>query len=112
MATEVNTPPTTVETPFGEQPTLVNGQSQSPIDQAPTVALSSPSQAERNPDHSIADEELARKLQIQVVDVSHGVVAHAIDKADAHLAEQTSQAGFKGFIKRIWLIFSSSTRLN
>jgi len=48
------------------------------------------------------EEELAQQLQVQVVDVSHGVAANAIDAADAYIAEQTSAHGFKGFVKRIW----------
>lgn len=43
-----------------------------------------------------------KSLQIEVVDISHGVAANAIDNADAHIAEQSSQRGFKGFLKRIW----------
>jgi hypothetical protein len=46
---------------------------------------------------------LAKELHIEVLDVSRTAVqAKAIDHGDAYIAEQTSQHGFKGVMKRIW----------
>jgi adenylate kinase family enzyme len=50
----------------------------------------------------LAPEELEKRLKIQVVDVSHGVAANAIDAADEYIREQSSQGGIMGFAKRIW----------
>lgn len=50
----------------------------------------------------ITDEELQKHLQIQVVDVSHGVASNAIDHAEEFIQEQTTERGVKGFVKRIW----------
>jgi hypothetical protein len=48
------------------------------------------------------DDELTRNLNINIVDASSGVINAAADHADVYLAEQTTQNGFKGFIKKIW----------
>ncbi len=48
-------------------------------------------------------QELAKSLHIEVLDVSRTAVeAKAIDHGDAYIAEQTSQHGFKGLMKRVW----------
>jgi hypothetical protein len=48
-------------------------------------------------------QELAKSLHIEVLDVSQTAVeAKAIDHGDAYIAEQTSQHGFTGLMKRIW----------
>ena len=48
------------------------------------------------------EEELQKQLQVQVVDLSSGVQANAIDRAEAHIDEQTTEGGIKGTFKRIW----------
>ncbi|MDL2363488.1 MAG: hypothetical protein QFB86_03870 [Patescibacteria group bacterium] len=48
------------------------------------------------------EQELTEDLQVRIVDVSQGVVANAVDNADAYIAEQTTQGGIKGFVKKIW----------
>jgi hypothetical protein len=50
----------------------------------------------------LTPEELDQKLRLQIVDVSHGVGANAIDAADEYIREHSSQGGIKGFAKRIW----------
>lgn len=51
----------------------------------------------------VMDEtELQKHLQIQVIDVSHGVQNEAIDQADSFINAETTQSGFKGMLKRIW----------
>ena len=51
---------------------------------------------------ALTEEEQQRQFRVQLVDVSHGVTANAVDRADRYISEQTSEHGFKGFIKRIW----------
>ncbi|MDB5166129.1 MAG: hypothetical protein JWM37_201 [Candidatus Saccharibacteria bacterium] len=46
--------------------------------------------------------ELEKHLSLQIVDVSRGVVENSVDHADAYIGEQTTQRGFKGFLKKIW----------
>jgi hypothetical protein len=47
-------------------------------------------------------EELEEKLRkIQVVDISDAVSANAIDAAERHINQETTQHGVRGFIKRI-----------
>lgn len=54
------------------------------------------------PPTELSEEELERRLKLQLVDVSHGVAANAIDAADEHINERTRQRGFRGFINKIW----------
>lgn len=70
-------------------------------------APSAPPDAPADPPYSPevdpeVDPELAKKLQIKVIDVSHGVASGAVDHAEAHIAEQTTQRGVRGFLKRVW----------
>lgn len=100
--------PTQVMDPVGgapgdEQPTEIMEPVEAPADgvspETQPVATDTAEEAQPIP---AADDELARSLQLKVVDASEGVVAKANDAADAHLAEQTTQGGFRGFLKRIW----------
>lgn len=54
------------------------------------------------PTAELTPEELEEKLKVQLVDVSHGVAANAVDAADEYISEQTSQGGVVGFAKKIW----------
>lgn len=47
-------------------------------------------------------EELQKKLQIQVVDTSDAVQSEAVDRAERYLSEETTQRGVGGFLKKIW----------
>jgi hypothetical protein len=47
-------------------------------------------------------EELEQKLKLQIVDVSHGVAANAIDSADEYINEKTRGKDIVGFAKKIW----------
>lgn len=50
----------------------------------------------------LTDEELKRQMQIQVIDASQSVQDESADQADEYLRQQTTENGFKGFIKKIW----------
>jgi hypothetical protein len=95
----------TATLPTNQQPTEVMDPTTPglpDLSEAPTVPLPIVSPEPAAEPEAFTDEALTEALKLQVVDVSHGVVANAIDHADAHLAEQTTQSGFKGFMKRIW----------
>lgn len=51
---------------------------------------------------AVSDADLARSLELRLIDQSQGVVAEAGDYADAYVAERTSGHGVRGFIRRIW----------
>lgn len=56
---------------------------------------------ESSQDATYSPEKL-KDLKIQIVDVSEGITAEARETAEAHISQQTTEGGFKGFLKRIW----------
>ncbi|HVX56134.1 MAG TPA: glycosyltransferase [Candidatus Saccharimonadales bacterium] len=101
----VTTPvtPDTTDIPADEQPTQVLDPV-GPLspDEQPTEVMPGPGEPPADSQPPADDAELAHGLQLKIVDASEGVVAKAADYADAHLAEQTTQGGFRGILKRIW----------
>jgi hypothetical protein len=65
------------------------------------IAVEEPSVVNAPPGE-LTPEELEQKLNLQIVDVSHGVGAHAIDAADEYIRQNSAEGGIKGFAKRIW----------
>ena len=58
--------------------------------------------AESPDQNGLEDEELKRLLQLQVADITRGKNDAAADSADEYLRQQTTEHGFKGFVKKIW----------
>lgn len=54
------------------------------------------------------EEIRPHELQVQIIDISHGVREAAHEHADMQLAERMSGGGFRGFLKRTW--YSSIAR--
>jgi hypothetical protein len=50
----------------------------------------------------LVEEELNKQLQIQVVDATNAVHNESADSADEYLRQQSTEKGFRGFVKKIW----------
>ncbi len=80
----------------------VNAANTAPLDPGLVDPLQNIDPARQALLEELRTQGLLDTLGVQLVDISSGVQAEALDSADEHLRQLTSQPGVRGFIGKIW----------